>query len=132
MQKRFKYIRNVIAEKAQTVEHYEPRHRNVEKDEPTQVFFYQVGICKLYRKYCIIFSIRYDRRFTLGMLMISQIFHRKNKYKNMDSLHSSSSSTSRHFILRACFRVSFIRWSQKFAMIKCRTTDISEFQNYEY
>ena len=25
-----------------------------------------------------------------------------------------------------------IGWSTKFGMIKCRTTDIPEFQNYEY
>ena len=41
-------------------------------------------------------------------LLISQIFYRESKYRNMDSLYSGSSSASRHFFLPACFRVGSI------------------------
>ena len=32
------------------------------------------------------FSMQSDRCFTLGIMLISQIFYRQNKYKNMDGL----------------------------------------------
>ena len=53
-------------------------------------------------------SIQSDGCFTLGILLISNIFNRKNKYKNMDGLYSGSSSVCRHFLVPACFRVGFI------------------------